>query len=331
LGIIPIRIVKNLTHTLGNAAVGHSVGRGVRLAQMTKSPQPEQIQLRCTFLGNDRFTEKLKLEGLYSTKIPFPFVSGLTAIPLVTIQSLVFMQTSERKDLSGGAVVDFVITLQEFKTNFFIKLAAKLAWLSWITSVYPDPSSNKKLITTPPDTEQNSSEITTDYIITNAIDENNAEDLGQSTREWSDAEINAANILNRRFDKIPVDPNGVFPQAVKLQYVSNEKHYENFNNVGLLPDGYSGYEFPRYNPSHSKVISLVFVAKQGTDNTYVSMEVKIDNNVLFSQKILPEIIYTIGNYEITFNEIDIKSENINPQNKVGGDFGSKIEGGIRIK
>ena len=42
-------------------------------------------------------------------------------------------------------------------------------------------------------------------------------------------------------------------------------------------------------------------------------------------------MYKIGQYDIIFNEILIFEGNVNPINGTGGEFGSKLDGGIRLR
>lgn len=336
IGGIPVRLVQNQTHSLGNTAVGHAVGKGVRLAQIQQSSQPERVQLRCMFIGIDKVRNKFNLELLHKTKIPFPFISRLAALPLVIIENLTFSNSSDRKDLfDGKPIFDFVITLQEFKVNSFVTLGVKFAWLQWTLATQPDPANNTKLYTTPPDADQLSAIGTSETIQSNAIDLITDIDVSENNLNWNAEELIAANILNRKFDQIPVDPNGIFPQVIKLQYVLEQNHYEQFNTVNNLPANYSNsiyYEFPVFLPTHIQQLIIKFLVKETEFETIVTMQViDQDGNVRFNRKIVPEVVYIVGIYHITFNEIDIKSENINPINEQGGNFGSKLEGGIRIR
>jgi hypothetical protein len=336
IGGIPIRLVQNLTHAMGSTAVGHAVGRGVRIAQITSSDPPDRVQLKCIFIGQNKTQLKNRLELLKRSKLPFPFVSRLVAIPLVTILDLTFSNSSDRKDLfDGKPLFDFVITMQEFKVNSFVTLGFKFSWFEWTLATQPDPASGKKLYTTPPDANQLSAIATSETIQSNAIDLITTVDIEEESLIWNTEELVAANILNRKFDRIPTDPNGVFPQVIKLQYVLDQNHSEIFNSISNLPNDYSNtiyYEFPSFLPNHIQQLVIKFLVKETEFETIVTMQIIDQNGVVkFNRKIVPEIIYIVGIYEITFNEIDIKSENINPVNEQGGNFGSKLEGGIRIK
>ncbi len=321
---------------MGNTAVGHAVGKGVRLAQIKPSSQPDRVQLRCMFIGQDKVPFKFRLEALKKLNIPFPFISRLVALPLVTIENLTFTTASERKDLfDGKPIFDFVITLQEFKVNSFVTLGFKFAWLQWTLATQPDPATNKKLYTTPPDADQLSAIATSETIQSNAIDTITQIDVTELGLNWSEEELFAANLLNKKFDSLLINPNGIFPQVIKLQYVLEQNHSEIFNNVSNLPIDYSNtvyYEFPSFLPNHTQQLIIKILAKETEFETVITMQViDQDGNIRFNRKIVSEIVYIVGIYEFTFNEIDIKSENINPINEQGGNFGSKLVGGIRIR
>lgn len=341
LGIIPIKIVKRLSHTLGNVAVGHAVGKGVRIPQIKSSPPPERIQMVATLLGDNRFIKKVDIEKLYFSRLPFPFISGLTAIPLMIIQDLTFIQSADVKDLEGGPIVDFVITLSQFKLNVFLNLGVKLAWLNWMLATKPDVATGVKLITTPPDGTENSAIITTDTIIAEAIDFESSENLGEVTVSWIVNELVAANTLNKKFDALPIDPNGIFPQVIKLNYPPTTNYSLEFNDIPNLPDDYSGYEFPPDSTFNATQIIIKFIAKEDIyrgkrqDGSYYTATTMIvidsNGNEIFNRIIVPEKVYSIGIYSFTFNEVDVHALNINPENLSGGDFGSKLSGGIRIE
>ena len=130
IGVIPVKIVKDLSDNFGSTAVGHAVGSNVRLVQNLVSPIPETVQINCTFLGRSKFVLKLALETLFRLSLPFPLISSLTAIPLVTIKQLSFRMSAERKDVkTTGPAIDFTITLEEFNVNKYVTIATKLAWL----------------------------------------------------------------------------------------------------------------------------------------------------------------------------------------------------------
>lgn len=335
IGGIPVRIVKSQTHALGNVAVGHAVGKGVRLHQAISSKQPEQLQLVCVFLGTDKYKSKLALEQLHNLKVPFPFVSNITALPFVTITSLVFLNNSNRKDMDGSPVLDFSITLSEYKVNYFVKLGVKLAWLAWTLATSKDPSDKLPLYTSDPDDFTLSSVVTTEYIVSNAIDVRTAQELGQPTNTtWGSELINDINDKNRYFDKLPFNPNGIFPQTIKLEHPTvSSKILWNSVTSGYIPTGYNGYIYPTVNSTTQKYQFILTInAKMSSEGTTYTMIVKDSSQtLLFSRKILPEVIYTIGKFEFTFNEIFIDPRNINPSNMVGGTYGSKLIGGLRQK
>ena len=146
IGIFPIKIIKNITHALGNVAVGHAVGSGFRNIQATSERPLEKIQLRCMLLGKNRYTNKFLLEGLHKSRFPIPFISRLAAFPLCLIDNITFSQNSSKKDVSDDqAIIEFVITLTEFRINSILKLAGKIAWLAWTNARIPDRSTNNKL------------------------------------------------------------------------------------------------------------------------------------------------------------------------------------------
>lgn len=336
IGGIPVRIVKSQTHALGNVAVGHAVGKGVRLHQAISSKQPEQLQLVCAFLGTDKYKSKLALEQLHNLKVPFPFVSNITALPFVTITSLVFLNNSNRKDMDGSPVLDFSITLSEYKVNYFIKLGVKLAWLAWTLATSKDPSDNLPLYTSNPDDFTLSSITTTEYFTANAIDILSAQELGQPNGlVWDDELVNGLNNKNRYFDKLPFNPDGVFPQTIKLEYPSSSSRvlWSSLTSQSFTPPFYTGYIFPVITNNTQKYQFIITInAKMSSEGTTYTMIVKDSNQtLLFSRKILPEMIYTIENFEFTFNEINIDKRNINPSNFKGGIYGSKLIGGIRPK
>jgi len=336
IGAIQVNLVKVLSYSMGNTVVGHAVGKGVRLNQTKASREPKKIQMRCSLIDTNKYVKRLALEVLYDSKIPFPFVSGLAGIPLTTIENLTFSQSSDRKTLEGDPVIEFVITLQEYRTNLLLSAGVKIAWLAWVSAIYADPATKVKLITSEPDAYEESAVITDGYIIGKVITEKTQEDLEiESTssiksESWTSEELLNANILNRRFDKLPIDQNGIFPQSIKLSYPSSSIHYSSFNDI-KLPDNYDGYTFPEYNISQTTQFLMTFVAKETTNGSYITMTIKDEDRIpLFSRKIVTGVRYKIGIYEFTFNELDVKTENINPVNKTGGNYGSKFEGGIRI-
>lgn len=331
IGIIPIEIVQQLTHTYGNVAVGHAVGSGVRQIE-TKSETPlQRIQLRCLLLGNNRFINKLLLEELYNTKKAIPFISFIASLPKVLIDNLSFTATSSKKDLDGSSVIEFVITLVELRVKKFYKLATKFAWLLWTYSTYPDVSTKAKLYPTAPSAEQESSLIVSEYIYANAINELSNSDFENRSQPYTDDELISLNNLNKKFSKIPVNENGVFPQTIKLQYPPSPTYYTDFNIESNLPDDYTNYIFPVYNELQNNVIIIKIIPKMIDSNIYITIVLIVNDDIIFERKINSGIIYNIGDYQLTFNKIDIKEENIQPINQEGGSYGSIFEGGIRLK
>jgi len=300
LGILPIKVVKNITHTLGSTAVGYAVGNGVRVYQPKNSLEPERVQLNCSFLDADRYSHKLILDSMHYTKIPFPFVSGLAAISLVTIESLVYMQNASRKSFAGGAVIDFVITLSEYKANIFTRIGSKVVWALWTSSTHKDVGANTKLI--PTYIPINESATTTTETITMSLEE--LEELSIRVPDsWTTVEISAAHSLNSKFDLLPFNADGVFPQSIKLRYPPTPEHAENFNTFTNIPDQYEDYcyLYPDYDSNQNVIIEITIIVKQTQGSIYTTMKI-----------------------------VDIKVKNIQPVNLVGGIYGSKLIGGIRL-
>ena len=149
---------------------------------------------------------------------------------------------------------------------------------------------------------------------------------------WTDAEKTAASLLDSRYFELPFNQNGVFPQSIKFVFPPTAESYETFNNVNNLPDNYSYYEFPLYNETQLKNVIITLTAKETSNGVYTVMKVKLDGVVVFNRKVVKHISYNIEGYcEIAFDELDIKSDNINPENLIGGDYGSKVKGGVRLK
>jgi len=325
---IPIKVVYSNTHTLGNVAVGHAVGKGVRLNQNISSEQPEQIQLRCAFLSNDKYYYKFALEQLHNLKVPFPFVSKLTALPFVTITSLVFTQSSNRKSIEdGNAVIDFSIVLTEHKINYFIKLGVKLAWLTWTLATYADRASGSKLYTSIPSIDNLTAVSSTSYMQASIIADKTLLGFGLPTTTTA-ADLIKYNKVNKRFSLIPFSNNATIPQSVKLQYPVSSEYYIKFNESLTINSTYTGYYMTASKSAVSKYITFTLIAKQVDSTVSTTLIVYDENNTeLFARKVFPNVIYGIGKYQIVFNSLVIDPKSIN--NAIPTSVTTKIEGGIR--
>jgi len=325
IGGLPIEIVHTIAHALGKTAVGHAIGEGVRIYQNQKSVEPERVQLKGRFLSQDRYTHKLILETLHQSKVPFPFVSGLTNFTLATFESLVFTQSSSIKSQNGGPVVDFVATLAEYKQSILKRFIGKTSWVSWSLATHRDPNTKNKLTTTSPTGEDQAAVQLSEYIKISI-------DTITVVENWSDLNIIAANELNNRYHKLPINQDGVFPQLVKVVYPPSSAEYQKFNDVANLPNDYAGYTMPVYNDAQIKIITITLTPKETSNGIYTVMKVDLDGIVYFNRKVVPKYKYNIEGYcEISFSEIVVKSNNISPENLVGGQYGSKVSGGLRLK
>lgn len=332
IGGIAVKVVYSNIHALGNVTVGHAIGKGVRMSQHISSKHPEQIQMRCAFLSSDKYYRKLALEQLHNLKIPFPFVSRLTALPFVTISSLVFTQSNQRKSVEDGkAIVDFTITLTEYKVNYFIKLGVKLAWLTYTLATYPDRATKTKLYTSIPDTNNLTAITTTEYITANTIADKSRTEFNLPTTTTEES-LQKYNSINKRFSKLPFSNDSTIPQTIKVQYPPSTSYHDSFNlqknGFQTFPTGYTGYYMRASQTAVIKNLIFLLLAKETSEGITITLVVRDDAGLeLFSRKILPDIIYNIGRYQIVFNALTIDPKAINNSNPSKSI--TKIEGGIR--
>lgn len=330
IGVIPIEIIQDQTHTLGSVSVSHTVGSGVRTLEGLGRKKPEQLQFRAILLGDDRFTKKLALEEISNLRLPVPFISGITALPLVVIEQLIFMQNSGKKDLNGNPIIDFIITIREFQVSQFIKLGVKLAWLAWTLATRADVGTGRKLPTTLPDTQNLTAVLSSEYLQYEIDEDITSEELGDPGN-WSEQQIAAAKILNARWDKIPINVDGAFPQAIKLQYPPSTESIDEFNDVANLPANYVGYSMPSIQTAEIEYIILKFAPRDTDSGIQLILEAEIDNEIVFFRKVVTGVEYKInGKFSVIFSEIDIKIQNLQPENRNGGSFGTKLNAGIRL-
>jgi hypothetical protein len=339
IGAVSIKIVKNISDARGNVAVGHAVGTNVRFIQTTTENPLIRVQLRARLYGNDKYSKKMILDTNWNLHIPVPFISKLVSLPLCLIDNIVYTQIPDLRDTLNDPVIEFSITLVEYRVNAFIKISTQAAWLIWTNNTYPDPASKLKLYPTPPTGIQESAAITTEYISSNAVSLITVDDLPFETR-WSVSELAAVNIINKRFSKLPFNQSGAFPQSIKLQYPPSTSYYNEFNTTSGLPTDFIDkayqyknlvpYAFPVYNQFQNKSIVLTIAPKMVDNIVYATLIVIIDGETSFNLKVVPNKIYTIYGYQITFNIINIESTSVQPKNGVTTSTGTIIEGGIRI-
>jgi hypothetical protein len=353
IGGIPVKIVKNNSHALGEVAVGHSVGKGVRVFQKTGTDLPEQISLRCRLIGSDRFTKKFLLEGLKALRIPFPFVTRLVALPRVRITGLVFTMSSEIKNVDDKrGIIDFSISMQEQKFSGIIfsgiigdaiKLATKIAWvLSANTGL--DPANQTALTFSNDDKKPpaNSAVVGTTYIcldldLSLGEREQKYQDLYYYLQDLLDdpdeveEQFNASLRLDSKFDRLPLAPQDQFPQTIKINYpkvpIETEEFNteEDLNEVAHLQSDL--YYFPEYSVTDSKEYLITITPVQSfTGNIVTSMLVESNGETLFDSKILPCELYTFEDIEIKFSTIIISPDSI-----YGTSQNTKIVGGIRLR
>jgi len=344
IGPIVIQYVQEDIHAIGNVSVGHTVGRGVRMLSPTSRKRPEQLQIRATFIDNDRSTKKLLLQQLNDTGIPVPFI-GATVLPLVKVTQLVFTRRSSRRVMPPlkGPVVEFIATLEEFQLNRFLKLGAQLAWLAWTTAITPDPSTGRKLAVSDPGDDNITAVVPSEFVqISTDRAGLHSSDLGDEDGNWTTSEATAALTLHERYDKVPIDPDGAFPQVVKILYPPRAGHEEEFNDVGsssrdqrlsaraIIPDGYTGYEYPDVTNEDIQTVSLTFSPRDAGDEIYLVFTVRINGEARFSRKVVTGVQYLAAGMVFAFKEIGIKRDNLQPDNAVGGEYGSRLELGVRM-
>jgi hypothetical protein len=286
--------------------------------------------LQCSFIDSKRYVYQALLEELEELQVPFPFVSRPAYLTLCTIKSLVFTAASNRKSVEDGkSIVDFNIVLQEYKVNYFTKLGVKVAWVAWATATLPDPATATKMHTTPPESIQQSAIVSSEYMQANGIDDIDIVSIGEP--DWNDLEIEAANILNKRFDLIPISSQDIFPQTFKLQYPNSPTHYQDFNNITELPDDYDNYttlySYPEYIQTQNAQYIFQLVPKQSKNNIYLTVILSdVFGNALFGRKVVPNVLYNIGPFEMMFNEINIDVGSVNGSSNL-----TSIIGGVRLK
>jgi hypothetical protein len=348
IGGIPVKIVKNNSHAVGDVAVGNSVGKGVRVFQKTGTQQPETVSLRCRLIGSDRFTIKFALEALRGTRIPFPFVSRNVALPLVRITSMIFTQNSESKNINDRrAVLDFNIVMIEVKLAGIIgvgvKASTKIAWVQSANTGL-DPATQTALTFSNDDKKPpaKSAVIGTIY---SCLDlglplgerEQKYQDLYYSLQDVLDdplevqEQFNASLRLDSKFDILPIAPGDRFPQTIKINYPKVPIETEEFNteeNLNEIEHLQSDlYYFPEYSVTDSKEYLITITPVQALNgNIITSMLVERDGETLFESKILPCELYRFDVLEIQFSTINISQESIySPSNN------TEILGGIRLR
>jgi len=348
IGVIPVKIVNRNTHSLGEVGVGNSVGQGVRVFQRVGTDQPEQISLTCRLIGSDRFTKKFALEVLKATKIPFPFVTRLVALPLVRITAMVFSQSSTSKNVEDKrGVIDFSITLREIKLSGIIgttiKAATKIAWVLAANTTL-DPANNISLSFSNDDkiTPATSSVVGKLYVcldleIPLGERENKYQDLYYQleevveTQDELEEQFNASLRLDAKYDRLPIASSDRFPQTIKINYPKVPIEFENFNTEENLNESVHQqselYYFPEYTVDDSKEYLITITPTQSdSGNIITTMLIEREGETIFDSKIIPCERYTAGDLEIKFSSININQDSIYNTSEL-----TEIIGGVRLK